>query len=285
MHALLFGGSGPIGAALLPRLLAAGCEVVALSRQPQQDAPNLHWRRGDFAQLPALPAAVDVVFSCGPLDLFAQWFAHTPLRCARVVAIGSTSVHVKQASVDADERDMARRLRDAESELLATGNARGTTVAMLRPTLVYGSGRDANLSRLAQLAQRHGRLLLPSTAVGLRQPVHVDDVAQAAMLASAGPTGSAAYDLPGGETVTYRDMVQRVLACLSPSPCLHMLPSPLFRMVLAGAQWRGFARELTPAILQRMQENLVFDAQPAQHDLGYAPRLFLPQARMFVAGK
>ncbi len=284
MRALLFGGSGPIGAALLPRLLVAGCTVDALSRQPQMDAPGLRWQRGDFAQLPALPAAVDVVLSCGPLDLFADWFAHSTLHCARVVAIGSTSVHVKHTSADAAERDVARRLRDAEALLFATGNARGVSVTILRPTLVYGSGRDTNLSKLAQLALRHGRLLLPRTACGLRQPVHVDDVALAAMAAtSATATGAVAYDVPGGETLPYRDMVQRVLACLSPPPRLHLLPAPLFGMALAAAHWRGIARELTPAVLQRMQEHLVFDAQPAQRDLSYAPRLFLPEAGMFVA--
>ena len=283
MHALLFGGSGAIGTALLPRLLAAGYAVDALSRQAHMDAPGLRWRRGDFAQLPALPAGADVLLSCGPLDLFADWFAHSTLHCGRVVAIGSTSVHVKQTSVDAAERDVARRLRDAEALLFATGNARGVSVTVLRPTLVYGSGRDANLSKLAQLALRHGRLLLPRTACGLRQPVHVDDVALAALAAaSATATGAAAYDVPGGETLPYRDMVQRVLACLSPSPRLHLLPAPLFGMILTIAHWRGIARELTPAVLQRMQNDLVFDAQPARRDLNYAPRLFLPAADMFV---
>lgn len=281
--ALVFGGSGQIGIPLLARLHAAGWQVQAVSRQSQAAAPGLTWRRGDFAQPPALPAQVDVIVSCGPLDLFADWFAHSTLHCVRVVAIGSTSVHVKQTSADAAERDVARRLRDAEALLFASGNARDVSVAILRPTLVYGSGRDANLSKLAQLALRHGRLLLPRTACGLRQPVHVDDVALAAMAAaSATATGSAAYDVPGGETLPYRDMVQRVLACLSPSPRLHLLPAPLFGMILTIAHWRGIARELTPAVLQRMQNDLVFDAQPARRDLNYAPRLFLPAADMFV---
>jgi hypothetical protein len=53
-------------------------------------------------------------------------------------------------------------------------------------------------------------------------------------------------------------------------------------MVLATAHWCDIARELTPAVLQRMQNDLVFDAQPARRDLYYAPRLFLPAADMFV---
>lgn len=281
--ALLFGGSGQIGAALLPLLLADGWQVLALSRQPQVDAPGLHWLRGELARMPALPEAVDAILSCGPLDAFARWHAAAPLRCPRVIAFGSTSVHVKQASSDAGERDLARRLRDAEAQLAASAAARDEAVTVLRPTLVYGAGRDASLSRSARLAMRHGRFALPRSATGLRQPVHVEDLAAAAMaaLASAVSAGRS-YDLPGGETLRYREMLARVLASLSPPPRLHLLPSPLFRLLLALAQARGIARDLGAAAIARMGDDLVFDAGPARRDFGYAPRPFTPTAAMFA---
>lgn len=279
---LVFGGSGQIGMPLLARRHAAGWQVQAVSRQPQADAPGLTWLRGDFSQPPALPAQVDVIVSCGPLDLFAHWFARSDLCCMRVVAFGSTSVHVKQHSADASERDVGRRLAEAEALLLKAGHARGVAVTLLRPTLVYGAGRDASLSAMAHLGMRYGRLLLPRGACGLRQPVHVDDLADAAIAACNMPSPrSGAYDVPGGEILTYREMVQRVLACLPASPRLHLLPLPLFRALLLAARLRGLARELTPAAIARMGDDLVFDAQPAQRDFGYAPRKFTPTAAMF----
>ena len=45
---------------------------------------------------------------------------------------------------------------------------------------------------------------------------------------------------------------------------------------------RGIAVDLTPAAIQRMREDLVFDLAPAQRDFGYAPRPFRPEARMFA---
>ena len=72
--ALVFGASGQIGAPLLERLGDAGWRVLAVSREARSDAPGRHWLQGDFARMPALPAAVDAVFSCGPLDLFARWY-------------------------------------------------------------------------------------------------------------------------------------------------------------------------------------------------------------------
>lgn len=280
--ALVFGGSGQIGAALLLRLRAQGWRVHALSRDAQVDAPGLHWLRGDFAQMPALPDAVDAIFSCGPLDRFARWHAQAGIRCPRVVAFGSTSVHVKQVSGDPGERDVARRLGEAEATLFASGHARGVAVTVLRPTLVYGAGRDATLTRIARLALRFGRFALPRGADGLRQPVHVEDLADAALAVLPQPaTHGRAYDLPGGETLAYFEMIRRVLACLSPPPRLHALPMPVFRALLAAARVRGIARDLTADAIARMRDDLAFDAEPARRDFGYAPRAFAPQAKMF----
>lgn len=281
-HALLFGGSGQIGRPLLYALRRDGWRITALSRQVQSDEPGLQWLRGDFGALPALPARVDVIFSCGPLDAFGRWYARSAVEAGRVIAFGSTSVESKRGSADAYERDLAARLREGEAAVFAAAPTRGATATVLRPTLVYGAGRDATLSRIAQLAQRWGRFPLPRNATGLRQPVHVDDLAAAAFACLSGEASHGrAYALPGGETLSYRDMVARVLAALQPPPTLVELPSPLFNLALLAAQASGRATGLGEAAVRRMRSDLVFDPGPAQRDLGYAPRLFRPSADMF----
>ena len=154
--ALVFGASGQIGAPLLRRLGDAGWRVLAVSRSPRTGVYlaagaelGLHWLRGDCAGVDGLPARVDAILSCGPLDHFARWYAASPVECARVVAFGSTSVAVKHDSGDAHERDLAMRLRAAEDLLFANARTRGTAATVLRPTLVYGSARDRTLSRIA----------------------------------------------------------------------------------------------------------------------------------------
>ncbi|HWS76925.1 MAG TPA: NAD-dependent epimerase/dehydratase family protein [Thermomonas sp.] len=281
-RALVFGASGQIGMPLLERLNDAGWRVYAVSRQARSDAPGRHWLRGDLAHVPGLPEAVDAIFSCGPLDLFARWHAQTTIRCPRVVAFGSTSATTKHGSDDDDERDVARRLLGAEAALFASSERRGASATVLRPTLVYGAGRDATLTRIARLAQRWGRFVLPRRSDGLRQPVHVDDLAAAALAACTAPaTHGRSYDLPGGETLAYREMVRRVLACLQPAPSLLELPMPLFQLALKAAQARGIANDLTLAAIERMRQDLVFDIEPAKRDFGYAARAFKPEARMF----
>ena len=90
----MFGGSGQIGAAVLQRLTDAGWRVHAVSREQRAAHDGVRWLRGDLADMPALPAAVDAINSCGPLDHFAAWHARSAVRTARVVAFGSTSAHV-----------------------------------------------------------------------------------------------------------------------------------------------------------------------------------------------
>ena len=282
--ALVFGASGQIGLPLLDRLGDAGWRVHAVSRQARSDTPGRHWLQGDFAHVPVLPRDVDAIFSCGPLDLFARWYATANVVSPRVVAFGSTSATSKHASEDEHERDVARRLLGAEAAVFEASEQRGAGATMLRPTLVYGAGRDATLTRIAGMARRWGRFVLPRRADGLRQPVHVQDLADAAFAANASPVAQGrSYDLPGGETLAYRDMVRRVLACLDPPLPLLELPMPLFRAAVAAAQARGVARELTPAAVARMREDLAFDAAPARRDFGYAPRAFRPETRMFDA--
>lgn len=278
--ALVFGASGQIGEALLARLAGGGWQAFAVSRVPRPPAGGVTWLTGEFANVGGLPEAVDVVFSTGPLDGFAQWYARGQVATRRVVAFGSTSLDTKQASADAYERDIVARLQAAERLVFDTASANGAAATVLRPTLVYGAGRDQTLARIAAMGRRMGFFVLPRGANGKRQPVHVDDLAHAALAVVDAPaTDGKAYALPGGETLAYRDMVARTLAALDPPAKLWEVPMPVFRTALWLARKAGMMRGLTDDAVARMREDLVFDASPAWRDFGYAPRPFEPDAK------
>lgn len=282
--ALVFGGSGQIGRALLARLVEHGWQCVAVSREPREGQPGVRWLTGnlDPAFGPGGVDPCDAIFSCGPLDLFSHWYAASDVQCGRVLAFGSTSRDVKRDAEDPGERALAGVLRQAEERVFAAASQRGASATLLRPTLVYGAGRDANLTRIARLAARAGFFPLPRGATGLRQPVHVDDLAAAAVAAVDSPASHGrGYALPGGETLPYREMVARTLAALSPRPRLLELPGPVFHLALAAARTTGRLQGLPPGAIARMREDLVFDAAPAQRDFGYSPRAFHPTANTF----
>lgn len=279
--ALLFGASGQVGRPLVARLRDAGWEVVAVSRQARRE-PGICWITGQLPVLGGVPGRFDVLFSCGPLDQFAAWYARHGAGIPRVVAFGSTSIETKRASADAGERDLAARLAAGEQGVFDAAARHGAAATLLRPTLVYGRGEDRTLTAIASLGRRLRALPLPRDATGLRQPVHVDDLAGAA-LAAAGSTAAhgRAYALPGGETLPFRDMAARVLAVLDPPARVLPLPGPLFAALVAVARAGGLASGFGHGASARLREDLVFDAAPAVRDFGYAPRRFVPAAAMF----
>ena len=75
-----------------------------------------------------------------------------------------------------------QELLTAEAVIATTfgGNAR-----ILRPIMIYGSGRNDNVLQIAQILARFYIFLLVSGGVGLRAPVHVNDLAQVAVAAVA----------------------------------------------------------------------------------------------------
>lgn len=283
-RALVFGATGQIGQAVVARLLAHGWQVLAVSRRPRAQHNGLTWLQGEYQSPLALPAHVDALISCGPLDGFGQWFAATPLQCAQVIAFGSTSVLVKHRSVDAAERDLAKRLNAGEQYVFGSAAKRGIAATLLRPTLVYGAGRDASLTRIAALARRTHGFALPRNATGLRQPVHVDDLAAATIACLNNPAASGqAFNLGGGEVLAYDAMIARVLASLPNAPRLWRVPPAIFAAALRLAHATGRLQSFNAAAMARLQEDLVFDISPARQALGYAPRVFNVQAEMFGA--
>lgn len=279
---LVFGLSGQVGVAFHGALATGEAGLLAVSRQPRADAPGLTWLRAGYDDPFRVPGEFDAVISFGPLDRFASWFETSGLSPPRVVALGSTSVHSKAASPDPAERELARRLADSEARLEAACRARGAALCLLRPTLIYGGG-ERSLSRIVALARRWRYLPLPADAHGLRQPVHAGDLAAAtlACLRSAEPVHGR-YDLPGGETLTYGEMLRRTLAVAVPQARLISLPGPVFRAGVRTLRVLGL-RGAGEGLLARFDRDLVYDAAPARRDLGYSPRPFRPEAGMFGA--
>lgn len=267
---LVFGASGAIGRFLVARLLAAGEHVSAVSRRAQADARDgLRWIEGSLESDVALPGGVDAIFSCGPLDAFARWYARTPTGAARVVAIGSMSADSKRDSIDAAERDVASRLAEAEDVVLRVAATRGAAATLLRPTLVYGAGRDRSLAPIARFARRWRVFPRIVGASGLRQPVHADDLALACIAASASPkTAGRRYEVGGGERLTFAAMIERTCRSLDVS-CVA-LPVPPFALRLLGSS-RSTA-------IARLTRDLVADNSDAARDFGWAPRPFAPDA-------
>jgi uncharacterized protein YbjT (DUF2867 family) len=279
----VLGARSLVGECLLPLLVGRGFPVIAFSRQPgrQQVSPGIHWCRLKIAADPGggpkpLQPEIRNWISLAPIWVLPEYFGLLAAHNAqRVVALSSPSRFTKEASSDPGERAVARRLAEGERRLGQWAGARRAAAVILRPTLIYGYGRDRNIGEVARFIRRFGFFPVCGAASGLRQPVHAGDVAAACLAAlEASPGGVRDYNLSGGETLTYRNMVGRVFDALNRRPVFLSLPLWSFRVATLFSSLLPGNGNGWYAMAKRMNQDLVFDHSAAEVDLKFSPRQF-----------
>ena len=194
MRVAVTGASGFVGGVVVGHLLAAGHDVVALSRRPVPERPGLVHRRWDLATgaLADAPTVDAVVHAGAHVDEWSPWSEHVAVTVrgteavldtwptARVVLISSASVYPLRGAgrpswILTEDDALTRRplssysrAKIAQEEIVL---ARGDTV-VLRPHAVHGPGDTTLLPRLDR-ARRRGRLVCPG---GRRTRIHLTDV-------------------------------------------------------------------------------------------------------------
>ncbi len=257
----VFGTTSLVGACLLPLLTEVGWRVVAFSRGARSQGIE-----GDIPYWICL----------APIWVLPDYFSLIEASGARrVVALSSTSRFTKVGSGDTAENIVATKLIDSEARVQAWAESRGIEWVVLRPTLIYGLSRDKNISEIGRFIRRFGFFPVLGKAQGLRQPIHAEDVASACVAALQAPGAvNRAYNISGGEALSYREMVARVFTALGRCPRLLTVPLWGFRVAVKLLRFLPRYRHWSVAMAERMNRDLVFDHSDAKKDLGFSPRLF-----------
>lgn len=269
----VLGASSLVGECLLPMLRDAGCRVVAFSRRAAESGLGVEWRKLPFTEV---AAEISHWICVAPIWVLPDYFALIEAAGARrVVVLSSTSRFTKVGSGDTAEQATAAKLIDGEARLQAWAESRGIEWVILRPTLIYGLGRDKNISEIACFIRRFGFFPVLGEAKGLRQPIHAEDVAGACVSALQAPdAANRAYNISGGETLSYREMVIRVFDALGRRPRVLTVPLWAFRLAVTMLRRLPRYRQWSAAMAERMNRDLVFDHTDAARDLGFKPRAF-----------
>ena len=273
----VLGASSFVGRSLLPLLIGRHCRVTAFSRRERQaDNPALVWEKMDSStrgESGAIPAWVSIC----PLPVLADLLPWLAARGAkRLVAVSSTSRLTKIHSPDAAERRLATALAAAEGSILKWAGETGVDVVILRPTLIYDGVGDKNIAAISRFVRRWGWFPLLAPASGLRQPLHVSDLAAACAAALSPSAEPGLYDLSGGETLSYREMVARIFAWEGRPQRMLEVPSWFVRFVIPVLRRLPCLKGISASVFERMNENLVFDHSAAVEALGFKPRKFEP---------
>ncbi|RDS84619.1 hypothetical protein DWU98_01230 [Dyella monticola] len=270
MTVVVFGGSSQIGHYLLPQLATRDEPVVAVSRTIRVSHPSVTWLTGRLPDdVPALND-VSAIFNFGPLQPFADWLHRCDVPLApRVIVTSSMSAQSKRASEVAWERELSQQLRDGEAAVIDACAKHGCAWTILRPTLIYGIGLDKSLTPIARRAMRMHVFPLPA-GHGLRQPVHAQDLAHAALAAlDNAASAEKILAIGGGERLPVREMFARVRRSLP----VETLPLPLPAWLLRLA--RGSVGRLRGP-LSRLETDLIADNTELTQLLGVQPRPFRP---------
>jgi uncharacterized protein YbjT (DUF2867 family) len=296
----VLGATSSVGFCLLPLLTEAGWRVRALSRK----AVGLPDDKVEWRLTPSLSPLVESVaprsgdptttakaglFPFAGEEKVAFWVCLAPIwvlpdyfalldtqDVRRVVVVSSTSRYTKDDSLDSEEQAIAVRIGDAEARVREWAENRGVEWVILRPTLIYGLGLDKNISEIARFIRRFGFFPLFGKANGLRQPIHVADVADACLAALQAPcAANRAYNISGGEILAYRDMVARVFSASGRQLRLPTIPLWAFRLAVALLRHLRRYRKWSSAMAERMNRDMVFEHAEAARDLDFKPRMFV----------
>lgn len=289
----LLGATSHVGLALLRVLQRGDYQAIAFSRQitksplplpaevsAVQVGDSVRW--SSIESLPTIVSQQAIAYwiSLAPIWVLLDYLDQIQKSGAqRIVVLSSTSRFTKQDSSTASDKLLALRFIDAEAKLQAWAEEHGIQFVILRPTLIYGLGKDKNICEIARLIRRFRFFPLLGEGKGLRQPVHCHDVAQAcanALVADASVNKS--YNLSGDEVLSYKNMVTRVFETMKLKPRFFNVPMFILQASILLIRLIPRYRSWSFAMIQRMNKDMIFDHQDAERDLGFKPRKFILHA-------
>ena len=145
--------------------------------------------------------------------------------------------------------------------------------SIVRPTMIYGTARDRNISRLLRYLKRWP--VFPLCGNALWQPIYVVDLADAIVSALDTPaTIGKTYNLAGEHPLRFSELIRTAAQTIMRH--VRLLPVP----VSAAALGARITRIVTPEQVRRLAEDKAFDYSAATHDFEFRPRSFAEGVRL-----
>ena len=323
MKALVTGGGGFLGGAIVRLLVARGDEVRSFSRgeYPELARLGVTLCRGDLADREALCRAAEgcdtvihVAARAGVWGSYADYYrtnvtgTENIIAACRQTGIGRL-VFTSSPSVVFDGRDVEGGDESlpypahyeahypatkamAEKLVLAADSPRLATVS-LRPHLIWGPGDNHLVPRIIARAKA-GRLRRIGSRPCLVDTVYVDNAALAHLLAvdrlaPGAPIAGRSYFITNNEPLPLWEMVDRILAAGGLPPVTRSIPAGA--AFAAGAILEAFWRTLrlpgeppmTRFVAREMATAHWFDISAAIRDLGYHPAVSIDEGLQRLA--
>lgn len=286
----VFGGSGFLGRRIVERLSSVSIPIRIATRRPQatggaealggRRSGSIEWVRADVRDDASVAAAVAGARGVvNAVSLYVErggsTFRSIHIEGARNVALQSQKagaavlVHISGLGADPTAPSPYIRAR-GEGEAAVRENFERPTI--LRPSVMFGVD-DAFLNRLARIVSIFPAIPLFGTGGTRLQPVWVGDVAAAAgRLFEKGFERAEIYELGGPRVYSYREIVERIAACLGKRPVLFPMPYEAWKLAsLAGRFLPGVPVSETQVDLMRT-DNVAGPGYPTLSHVNIDPK-------------
>ncbi len=279
---IVTGATSDLGQSVL-REFETPTNVVAVSRQakyPKRIKDEVWFNWSFFEKVPTADfPQIDAWLALSPVwaaPVMAKTFSRFG-RIRRVIALSSTSILGKVDTTDSKEQSVVQKLKTGEESLLEWAKSQQSDITICRASMIYGGQRNQNIAFIKRVIKWLRFFPMLSEGKGLRQPVHVDDLAQAVQrLSKTGDLPQQIYTIAGGEQLNYQDMVIRIFRSMGYKENIKIIPRSLFTRMASLLSVLPGLRFINSEMVNRMERDLAYDNQPAQRDFGYTPGKFRP---------
>ena len=285
---LLSGAKSDVGDYLINILSEQGYEIIAVTRKPvkQEDSNSkLKWLSMEFFEKvpPKDMPSVDFWVNLAPIwtvKPLSRYFS--ALKPKKVLALSSTSIEVKTSSSNKHDQELVKKLEMGEKWLAKFADKMECSTIILRPTMIYGGPRNQNINMIEDLIRFFRVFPMVGAGNGLRQPVHAQDIALACSKIMVRKSiwenqpNIKEFNLGGGEIMTYKEMVARIFQKHNRKPVFLPLPASVVKAVISVMKFLPGMGFLTSGIVDRLNQDLVFENQKAEAAFGYRPGKFVP---------
>jgi nucleoside-diphosphate-sugar epimerase len=313
MKALVTGGGGFLGKAIIKRLVARGDEVRSFSRNPHPALTELgveHWR-GELSDAEAVKSAAegcDIVFhvaaKAGVWGPYAEFYEANVLGTKNVLAACrhhgiQRLVHTSSPSVVFDGSDMEGvdesvpypdhfeayypQTKAEAEQLVLQANGQTLATVALRPHLIWGPEDNHLVPRILERGAK-GALRKLGTRECLADTIYIDNAALAHLQAAdhldiGSAVAGKAYFLSQGEPLPIWDVVNRILEAGGLPPVTRTI-SPALAYKIGAIMEKVYdvfkikgEPRMTRFVAKELSTSHWFDLSAARRDFGYKPEI------------
>jgi nucleoside-diphosphate-sugar epimerase len=272
---LVTGGTGFTGSYVVPEILKGKSRVRCLvrpgsevSRLPADDVEIWRGNLDNESDIDHCLEGIDIFVNIASLG-----FGHASSLVRVLEKHGITrAIFISTTAIFTQLNSSSKSIRVSAEELIRSSNLNYT---ILRPTMIYGNGRDRNMCRLIKYVRKMPLIPIFGSGEYLQQPVYVKDVASAVSdVLENERTYRKEYNIGGAQALTYNAVIDTVADLLGKKIRKVHIPSQPIIKGLHVIEKTSITLPLKAEQIQRLNEHKAFDYYDAARDFGYEPLTF-----------